>query len=155
MENHFEPAKLTVTFGSGVTRTDPILERRYTLAHSDKTAEFFLTVSLQYAYDQIHPTNNDVFGEWRIVDHQYYLFMVLFVDGQSGGETAARRSRIFRQELPLALTALRYGDRAFFTAHPNLDLTPVWVHFASSLPEFNQHEYWGTPGDYRPGITVG
>ncbi len=155
MENRFEPAKLTVTFGSGVTRTDPILERRYTLAHSDKTAELFLTVSLQYTYDQLNTMRDEVFGEWRITDHQYYLLIVLFVDGLYGGEVAERRSRIFRQELPLALTAIRYGDRAFFTAHPSLDLAPVWVHFASSLPEFNQYEYWGTPGDYRPGITVG
>lgn len=35
------PEKLSVEFRDGVTGTEPILGRRYTLTHSDITAELF------------------------------------------------------------------------------------------------------------------
>lgn len=47
------PEKLSVEFRDGVTNTEPILGRRYTLTHSDITAELFLTIGLTYAYDKI------------------------------------------------------------------------------------------------------
>ena len=40
------PEKLSVEFRDGVTNTEPILGRRYTLTHSDITAELFLTIGL-------------------------------------------------------------------------------------------------------------
>ena len=47
------PEKLYVEFRSGVTPTEPIIGRKYTLTHSDATAELFLTIGIEYAYDQI------------------------------------------------------------------------------------------------------
>jgi hypothetical protein len=62
---------------------------------------------------------------------------------------AAMRDAIFHQELPLVLEAFRYGDRALFAAHPELDRAPVIVHFRSHLARYNRAETWGVPADYR------
>lgn len=43
------PEKLTTTF-SGVTPKNSIIPRKYTLTHSDLTAELFLTVGRQVAF---------------------------------------------------------------------------------------------------------
>ncbi|WP_306973994.1 staygreen family protein [Alkalibacillus salilacus] len=37
----FNPDKLHVEFREGITSTEPILHRRYTLTHSDLTADLF------------------------------------------------------------------------------------------------------------------
>ena len=55
---------------------------------------------------------------------------------------------MFKRELPLALEAIRYGDRFFFSAHPELDNLPIIVYFMSTNPQFNKTENWGTFSDY-------
>jgi hypothetical protein len=58
------------------------------------------------------------------------------------------REEIFRRELPLALQAIRYGDRAFFNYHPEMNLYPIIVFFLYNNPELNKAEDWGTFADY-------
>jgi hypothetical protein len=48
------PEKLHVEFRPGVTEAEPIIPRRYTLTHSDITADLFLTIAPEYAYDKIN-----------------------------------------------------------------------------------------------------
>jgi hypothetical protein len=70
----------------------------------------------------------------------------------SGGfvfRSARLRYQIFEDELPLVLEALRYGDRSFFAAHPQLDNAPIWVHFESTVPRYNVTESWGVPAYYH------
>ncbi|WP_082193121.1 staygreen family protein [Bacillus rubiinfantis] len=50
---------------------------------------------------------------------------------------------IFRQELPLALTAIRYGDRLLFKTNPNLDYSFILINFMSAYPQFSRSENWG------------
>lgn len=142
------PEKLSVEFREGVTATEPIIPRRYTLTHSDITAELFLTIGLTYAYDKITNMRDEVLGEWvkeREID-LYYVY--LQVDGQFGLITSAMRNSVFRRELPLALEAIRYGDAEFFTEHPELDIAPISVFFQSSYPQYNKIENWGVFSDY-------
>ena len=143
------PEKLSVTFGSGVTPLNPIIPRRYTLTHSDRTAELFLAIGNVYAYEEIGPMRDEVRGKWVLIADQYKLCTYVYVGGLSGKAEARVRYQIFVKELPLALEALRYGDRLFFKNHPQLDCSPIFVHFQSIFPEFNHTEYWGTPAQYR------
>jgi hypothetical protein len=146
--SRLSPDKLTVEYREGVTATEPIIPRRYTLTHSDLTAELFLTIGVTYAYDKISEMRDEVLGEWaeQGVDYQFYVY--LYVDGQFRKGMAAIRNYIFRRELPLALEAIRYGDRQFFEAHPELDHVPITVFFQSSLPRYHKEENWGTFSDY-------
>ncbi len=143
------PDKLNVEFRPGVTVTEPVLGRKYTLTHSDITAELFLVIGLQFAYDKVNSTRDEVLAEWRYYNGSTILYTYVYVDGQFGPAVSATRDQIFRRELPLALEAIRYGDRAFFLAHPELDTAPIWIRFDSTNPQYNRFEYWGTPNDYK------
>lgn len=140
--------KLSVDFREGVTPTDPIIPRHYTLTHSDITAELFLTIGLEYAYDKINSMRDEVLGKWIKVGKEYFFYVYLHVDDKSVPSLTVVRNSIFRRELPLALEAIRYGDRKLFHAHTELDNSQIIVYFNSSNPYFKKIENWGTFLDY-------
>jgi hypothetical protein len=145
----FNPEKLSVEYRDGVTATAPIIPRYYTLTHSDTTAELFLTIGYYYAWDKINSMRDEVLGEWRTDGSHFYYHVYLYIDqGEYNQQVAAKRNEIFRRELPLALTAIRYGDRFLFNAYPTLDHAPIIVTFTSAYPQFARHENWGTFQDY-------
>jgi len=143
------PDKLYVEFRTGVTMTEPVIGRKYTLTHSDITADLFLTIGLQFAYDKVNAMRDEVLAEWRMNHGSPFLYVYVYVDGQFGPLVSAVRDAIFRRELPLALEAIRYGDRKFFATHSELDNAPIWIHFDSTNPKYNRFENWGTPDDYK------
>lgn len=146
--SRLNPEKLSVDFTIGVTPTEPIIPRRYTLTHSDITAELFLTIGLNYAYNKISSTRDEVLGEWIKMGGKSFFHVYLYVDGGFGPAVTAIRNAIFRRELSLALEAIRYGDKSFFSAHPELDNAPIVVYFNSIYPYFNRIENWGNFSDY-------
>lgn len=147
----FDPQKLNVEFRN-VTPTEPVMPRRYTLTHSDITAELFLTVGLRFAYDKINLMRDEMLAEWRY-DSKYFLWAYVYVGGFSR-ERTARRYNIFKKELPLALWAMRNGDHAFFARHPPLDKAPIYVFFDSTWPDYKGIHYYETPSHYigPPGV---
>lgn len=143
-----DPKKLYVTYQEGVTRTDPIIPRRYTLTHSDITGELFLDIGPDYANDKITEMRDEVRGEWVENVGGYLYYVYLDVDGGSGRGITGVRNFIFRRELPLALEAIRFGDRDFFENHPELNFVPIIVFFRSNNPRYNSMENWGMFTDY-------
>ena len=141
------PEKLYVKYGPGATTTEPIIGRKYTLTHSDITADLFLTIGLEYAYDEINEMRDEVLAEWQTYEGNPLLYVYVYV-GQFGPVITAIRDTIFRRELPLALEAIRYGDSEFFLEYPQLDNAEIWIYFDSPNPDYNKFEYWGTPKDY-------
>lgn len=141
------PEKLHVEFKSGVTTTHPILGRKYTLTHSDVTAELFLTIGLYFAYDKITSMRDEVLAEWRNSNCGLFLYVYVYV-GDYGPAVNAIRNTIFRRELPLALEAMVYGDQKLFKVNPPLMNAPIWIQFDSTDPTYNRYEYWGTAIDY-------
>jgi hypothetical protein len=146
--SRLNPEKLSVEFREGVTATEPVIPRRYTLTHSDITAELFLTIGLSYAYDKTNAMRDEVLGEWVNIKGSYFYYVYLHIDGQLGGPVTAIRNYIFRRELPLALEAIRYGDNEFFTVHPELNKVPIIIYFMSKNPEYNKVENWGVFSNY-------
>lgn len=147
--SRLNPDKLSVEFREGVAQTEPITSRRYTLTHSDITAELFLTIGLTYAYDKINSIRDEVLGHWINIGEGYFYYVYLYVGDQFCPSVSAMRDAIFRKELPLALEAIRYGDRKFFSVHLELDHVPIVVHFNSMNPYINRIEKWGTFQDYK------
>lgn len=147
--SEFNPEKLSVKFKNGVTYTEPIIPRKYTLTHSDITAELFLTIGPSYAYNEINSSRDEVLGEWIKKGEAYAFYVYLHVDDPSKPLLTPIRNSIFRRELPLALKAIRYGDRKFFDAHPKMDYYPIIVNFISSNKRFNKIENWGTFSEYN------
>lgn len=145
------PEKLSVELRQGVTNKDPVIPRRYTLTHSDMTAELFLTIGLTYAFDKTGAMRDEVLGEWIKTKEQYFYHVYLHIDGKFGLKETAVRNYIFRRELPLALEAIRYGDCKFFRIHPELNKVPIIVYFMSENSKFNRIENWGTFSNYEIG----
>lgn len=149
----FNPKMLSVEFRNGVTDEKPVEGRRYTLTHNDDTGELFLTVALTYAYDKINSKDRDeVFGDWKRVDNRFILKIYVYVDGNEGREEAFKRDRIFRKELPLALSAIKYGDRKFLENHDDLVDSNIIVRFISAYEELNKVENYGTLNEYNMRI---
>lgn len=141
------PEKLYVEYRPGVTPTEPIIGRKYTLTHSDTTADLFLTIGLEYAYDKINKMRDEVLAEWQTYDENPLLYAYVYV-GDFGPVITAMRDTIFRSQLPLALEAIMYGDNKIFIEYPKLNDAPIWIHFDSTNPDYNKFENWGTPKDY-------
>lgn len=85
-----------------------ILWRHYTLTHSDINGELFLAIGIHYAWDKINPMRDEVLGEWKINGNSLYYCVYLYIDqGQYNQNVSAKRTEIFRREIPRALTAIR------------------------------------------------
>lgn len=141
----FIPEKLSVEYMGGVTPTGPIIPRCYTLTHSDLTGDLFLTIGIHYAWGKINPMRDEVLAEWKSNGSLLYYYVYLYVDqGEYNENESKKRNEIFRRELPLALTAIRYGDRFLFDAYPHLDQASIIINFMSVYPQFARQENWGT-----------
>lgn len=123
-----------------------IMPRRYTLTHSDDTGDLFLTIGNEFDWTKINTKMRDeVLGQWKIHGGTLYFYVYIYIDqGEYDENTAAKRTEIFRRELPLALTAIRYGDSPLFNQYPYLDHVMVVVNFMSTYPQFSRQENWGT-----------
>lgn len=142
------PYKLFVEYRE-VSPIDPIIPRKYTLTHSDETGDLFLTIGSRFAYDKVNEMRDEVLAEWQQRDNSPVLSAFVYVNGEFSEMISPIRYKIFQRELPLALEAIRYGDRQFFNVYPELDNAPIYIYFKSSNPKYNRIEYWGTPSDYK------
>ena len=148
------PEKLHVTYLTGTTPENLVLPRLYTLTHSDRTGELFLTIGGQYNKQQISKLYTRLMRDEVLTqladDRDRPVFKVYcHVSGGLIIGTAKWRYNIFHSELQLVLEAIRYGDRTLFEKNAQLDNTPVLIHFQSSNSRYNKDENWGVMADYR------
>ena len=148
------PGKLHIRFLDNVSKSSPLLPRRYTLTHSDLTGEMFLSIGLDYDRQAtsgwyIRLMRDEVLAEWQETGLGHSLHLYCHVSGGLVFGPAGIRYRIFQHELPLALEALRFGDAGLYAAHPELDRAPIWVHFHSTRRRYRRDERWGAPGEYQ------
>jgi hypothetical protein len=147
------PNKLHVKFSMNVTPRFPVFPRCYTLTHSDSTGELFLTIADTFDRRQISSwytrfMRDEVLAEWQTYKGNASLLVHCHLSGGLILGTASWRYKIFRRELPLVLEAFRYGDRKFFSAHPELDQTMVIVKFHVARSADQNQEVWGTMSQY-------
>jgi hypothetical protein len=148
------PDKLHVTYLADTTPDSFTLPRRYTLTHSDITGQLFLSIGNEYDTKQISGLytrlmRDEVLAEFTQEEDGLVFRVHCHVSGGFVLGTARWRYNIFRHELPLVLEAIRHGDRALFEQNPQLDNTPVLIHFKSTDKRFNTVESWGTMADHR------
>lgn len=143
------PENLSTKFHDGVIKNQSILGRHYTYTRSDSTEEVFLNVGLNYAYDKITSSREEILARWRMLDGKLQLYAYVYVDGRFNPKTQDERNEFFIQELPIALEAITYGDKEFFGAYNELYDAPVYIHFDSIIENVNRIEYWGIVKDYN------
>ena len=152
-----QPEKLYVQLEDQERDKQEMLPRRYTLTHSDRTGDLFLTIAREYDKKQISGfytrlMRDEVLAEWVSDGGQLALEVHCHVSGGFVLGGAAWRASIFRRHMPQVLQALRYGDRQHFAENPELDLAPITVHFHSTKPAYQTVETWGTCAEYRGNL---
>lgn len=143
------PQKVFVQYRDRMIPYEPVIGRKYTITHSDTTAELFVFVAPNYAEDQITSMRDEVRVAWEQGKEGLALIGSVIVDGNGVPGNASIRNKIFYNEMPTALQALRQGDRFLFDKEPNIDNTPVFIHFISDNPNFNKIYNFGIIGIYK------
>ena len=148
----FDDTELHVTYSEGCTPDAPRLPRRYTLTHSDRTGDLFLTIGGEYDRDalgalQVRVERDEVLGEWVSDTEGPRLELNMMAQGGLPFfGTGAMRRNIFRHYRPMLLAALRHADRLFSQAHPELADAPVIARF-DWRDGRDDTEPWGTWGE--------
>ena len=151
--SQLDPSKLHVRFQPGLTADRLALPRRYTLTHSDRTGDLFLTIADDYDRNQISGCytrlmRDEVLAEWAGTPDGPALDIHCHVSGGVVFGSATWRDSILRTHMPQVIQAFRQGDAALFAGQPELDRSPVSVHFHSHRPTYDRIEPWGMLGDY-------
>ncbi|MFW9909304.1 MAG: staygreen family protein [Candidatus Thorarchaeota archaeon] len=146
------PTKLHVRFINPANETGPIIPRCYTLTHSDRTGELFLTIGPEYNQKQIRGwytrfMRDEVLAEWVSDPDGYELHVHCEIERGFG--SVSFREGIFRRELDLVLEAFRYGDRQLVEVAPILDSSHIKIRFHLRNSKDDYIEDWGTLSDYR------
>lgn len=144
-----KPEKIFVQYRDRIKPYDPVINRKYTITHSDITADLFLFVGETYAEDQVSKIRDEVRLQWERKEKGYVLTGSVLVDGKGVNGLAYTRNKIFYREMPTALQALRKGDKFLFEKDLNLDKTPILIHFISSKPAYDKIYDFGVIGDYK------
>lgn len=147
----FNLEKLSVKIIRPANFCQPIEGRKYTLTHSDTSAELFLDIGYVYNYEAIdQKVRDEVLAEWQ-KDNQYCLNLVgkAYVDG--GGfskEVSEVRFNIFMKEMDTALKGIINGNHLLFANYPFLLNAPIYIYYESIYPQYSQIIYYGTPRQY-------
>ncbi|MFD2444104.1 staygreen family protein [Bacillus sp. CGMCC 1.16607] len=147
----FNPQKLSVKLIPPTTFNHPVEGRKYTLTHSDITAELFLDIGYMYNYKSINPKMRDeLLAEWKKDAHgRLNIVGKAYVDGGEFSQKVADiRYKIFKKEMATALNGIVYGDLPFYIQHPVLLDSPIFIHFLSTYPQYRQVAFYGTPRQY-------
>lgn len=151
---HLNPDRLHTRWEPKIYKDRLLLPRRYTLTHSDRTGDLFLTIGSDYNRTQISGwytrlMRDEVLASWEQDDNGFTLHVYCHVSGGLVFGGAHFREAIFRRHMPLVLEAFRFGDRELCDTHPYLDQAPIIVHFDSKNIRLNRTESWGLFSDYR------
>ncbi len=144
-----DPKKVLVQYRDIMKPYEAVIGRKYTITHSDTTAELFVFMSENYAEDQITRMRDEVRVAFEQTKKGLALIGSVIVDGKGVIGNAYIRNKIFYSEMPIALQALRQADRFLFDKEPNLDNTPVFIHFISSNPAYDKTYDFGVIGIYK------
>ena len=146
--NEFNPLNVFVQYRENIRPIQPVLGRKYTITHSDKSGDLFVAISNEYAKDRIGPMRDEVLIEWKRRKREYVLEGSALVDINQSEVNSKIRNEIFLREMPLILKSLRYADRFLFETYPILDSSTVFINFDSNNPEFNKNYNFGAIGNY-------
>ena len=146
--SEFIPEKLFVEYKDNTSVNKNKEGRKYTLTHSDETGDLFLTIGKDYDYEKTNETRDEVLAEWKVVDGKNILSIYIQVSLDASLTKTIVRDKIFREELPLALRAIIYGDKEFLRENLDLYKSKIIINFKSDISKYNNIEDWGIVSDY-------
>lgn len=145
----FDPNRVHVEFRDRISATQPILDRKYTMTHSDDTAQLYVTIGKRFAQDKFSSIRDEVLLGFEPYGQQIQLFGSVIVDTGDPNQNSELRNRIFLEEMPLALKAIRYADRELYDGNSQLDEVPIVIWFQSMNDKYNKLYKFGSMKEYR------
>ena len=130
-----DSSRTHITFLDGAGPTGPLVPRRYTLTHSDRTGHLFVSIGEDYdagalASLQVRLERDEVLGEWIVEEGRPRLDLHMAAQGGLPVfGTGRMRVGIFRRYRELVLETLVAADAAQTAAHPELEGAPVVARF--------------------------
>ncbi|MBM7704116.1 staygreen family protein [Metabacillus iocasae] len=143
------PDKVDIKYQLGATPTQPIIPRKYTFLPIVNTSTISMIVGLEYAYDQMKQSRDELLASFKFHRHHYFFYMYCYIGKETTISLARKRYETFLKQIPIALKAMYHGDSAFFKAHPFLEQCPVYIHFDSDYPSLNGVEQIGYLSNYK------
>ena len=140
--------RISVEFRDGVCEKWPVFNRKYTVTHSDETAEIFVTIGMEYARDKYSAMRDEVILHFLCCNNCIKMMGYVQIDVPGRYFDREKRKTIFCREMPKALQAVRYADRIFFDAHEELDQASVWIQFVSDDFAYSKASCFGKMKDY-------
>lgn len=152
--SEFNPEKIHVRNIIAGLDIKEVIPRRYTLTHSDKTGDLFLTIDLEYDEKQTSTfytklMRDEVLAEWKEEENGLEFHIYVHISGGFVFGWAGMRDRIFRHYLPFTIKVFRNGDDELFKTFPFLDDAPIFVHFNSKNKKYNKIENYGFFRKYK------
>jgi hypothetical protein len=149
-----KPEKQHVTYQGGASEKDLSLPRCYTLTHSDRTGELFLTIGPEFDRRQISGwytrlMRDEALAELRQEGQAFALHIHVHVSGGLALGSARMRDDILHHHMPLVIEAIAFADRRIFSSRPELMKTRVWVHYVSNREKYDRVEDQGTIDAYK------
>lgn len=149
-----DPSKLHVRYVEERMRNEFSIPRCYTLTHSDRTGDRFLTIGRCYDQEQISGyytrfMRDEVLGEWIDGNNGLELHVHMHVNGGFIFGNAGLRYRIFKKYLRSVMQSLRQGDDPIFNAMPSLDRCRAVIHYHAKCDRYNLCEEGGQLKEYR------
>jgi len=146
----YKPEKLHVYMASEMEGAK--LPRTYTLTHSDRTGDLYLTIARDYDQEVISGwyarlMRDEVLGEWQ-EQGDLSLHIHCHVSGGFVLGPAKWRESIFRQHLPMVLEAICNGDGEFISGEPDFRRAPIKVNFHAKQEDLDRVEVWGWVQDF-------
>jgi len=150
--SEFNPKKLHVDFIGRENIQEHLFPRRYTLIHSDKTGDLFLSIGSDFDYRKFSNfysklMRDEVLGEWQN-EGQKRLDLHCHCSGGIALGPARWRESIFRQHMEMVLKAICYGDKSFLLENKDFLHAPIYVHFHRRHKKLDYFEKWGIISDY-------
>ena len=105
--------RISVEFRDGVCEKWPVFNRKYTVTHSDETAEIFVTIGMEYARDKYSAMRDEVILHFLCCNNCIKMMGYVQIDVPGRYFDREKRKTIFCREMPKALQAVRYADRIF------------------------------------------
>lgn len=143
------PQKVFAQYREPMRPDHPVMGRKYTITHSDTTAELFVFMADDYAQDQVTRMRDEVRIAWEPAEKGVFLLGSVVVEGKGVMGSPQIRNAIFLKEMPTALQAMRQADRFLFDKYPSLDGAQVLIHFVSSNPTYDKTYDFGAIGSYK------
>ena len=150
--SRLNPAKLHVKFVD-IEEEEFNLPRKYTLTHSDRTGDMFLTIARNFDEQQISHwyirfMRDEVLGEWKSKNKIKELHLFFHISGGLIFGWARLRDKIIRSHLKLVFQSIRYGEKKLIQKNSYLGTSPIFAHFVSKRKKFNSIEKFGQLEDY-------